>query len=463
MRKSVIFSVLFLLITVLIVSCEYRGKGTNDKPATRDEKVEKKSKLDSLANVPVKADRITEEVLWQFGREFDANLSPDGKFIVYCIKRYDAATNKSYTDIFKVPAGEGEPVQLTDFVGAEVNPRWSSDGYRIYFLSNESGSMQIWCMNSDGSNKQQISNIEGDINSFEMSPNGDKVLFTMDVKTDETPNEKYPDLPLASVRMFDDLMPRHWDHWHDYKYSHIFVADFDGNEVSNEKDIMPGEKWDAPLSPWFDNTEIKWSTDGKYIAYTCKKMTGKEYALSTNSDIYLYNVETGETKNMTEGMPGYDKYPVFSPDATKMSFISMETPGYESDKERLFVLDINTGEKKYISDNFDQNVSNVHWIDNENLYCISGINATYQIYKVNIKTKEFKQITSGWHDYTSIDYQNGVLIGEKMSMSMATEIFSINDSGKETQLTFINKNIYDHVNWVLYRKDGLKQQMIRIC
>ncbi len=165
-----------------------------------------------------------------------------------------------------------------------------------------------------------------------------------DVKMEPTPSEVYPDLPDVDVKIIDDLMYRHWNHWEDYSYSHIFVADYKNGSVGEGKDIMEGEPFDSPLSAYFDDAEISWSPDGNFIAYTCKKLKGVEYAVSTNSDIYLYNIQEGTTTNITEGMPGYEKYPVFSPNGQKIAFQSMSTPGYEADKDRLFVHNIKTGE-----------------------------------------------------------------------------------------------------------------------
>ncbi len=446
MNRKIKFKHAVLLLTaipVMLLSCK---NNTKETPATSIAEEKNISLTDSLSKVEITETRMTPELLWKFGRVFDAQLSPDGKTVIYNIQRYNSATNKGYIDIFSLPAEGGNAVQLTNFEGYELNPRWSGDSKKIYFLASESGSMQIWEMNADGSNKKQISNSDNDINSFEISPDGTHFLFTKEVKVDKTVKEIYPDLPMANVKIIDDLMYRHWNHWNDEKYSHVFVASFQDGKLSDEKDIMEGERWDAPLSPYFDNTEMTWSTDGKYIAYTCKKLTGKEYAVSTNSDIYLYDITTGTTKNITEGMPGYDKYPVFSPDGKKMAWQSMETPGYESDKDRLMIIDLNTGEKEYLTKNFDQNVSNIVWADNgKEIYFISGIHATQQIYKVDIETKKFTQITKGKHNYNSFAISGNVIVGEKMAMDLATEIFRIDASGNETQLSFTNKNIYDKI------------------
>lgn len=388
---------------------------------------------------------LTPEILWKFGRVSDAQLSPDGKNIIYGITRFNVATNKSNTDIYLISVNGGTPKQLTTQIGAEFNQRWTPDGKKIGYLSGKNGSVQLWEMNIDGTNKHQISHIDGDINSFEYSPTGNHILYCKEVKLEKNTHDLYPNLPLANVKIITNLMYRHWNHWDNYKRSHIFVADYKNDNITNSTDIMKGELYDAPMEPYFDNSEMTWSPDGKIIAYTCKKLIGREYAVSTNSDIYLYNIETKKTTNISKGILGYDRYPRFSQDGKKIAWQSMKTPGYESDKDRLLVYDFATGKKENITKDFDHNVSNLVWSGNS-IYFISGLNATYQIYKVDLNTNKFTQITKGVHNYNSFSKVGNTIIGERMSMSMATEIFKVNaKNGKETELTFTNKNIYDNI------------------
>ncbi|MDP4272741.1 MAG: S9 family peptidase [Bacteroidota bacterium] len=401
----------------------------------------------SLTKEEIAGGKLTPEILWKFGRVGDSQLSPDGKTVVYTVTRYNVKTNKSNCDIFSVSTGDKTVTQLTDFEGNEYNPRWYPDGSRIGFLRDKNGSTEIWEMKPDGSKKTRVTRVDGGINGFEYSPQGDHLYFLKNVKLDTTANEKYPDLPLANVRIINDMMYRHWNSWSDYTYSHIFVADYKKGKIGEPKDIMKDEHWDSPLAPYFDNSEINWSPDGKFIAYTCKKLRGRAYALSTNSDIYLYNIETGKVQNLTEGMNGYDRYPVFSPDSKYIAWQSMKTPGYESDKQRLFICNLATGEKTDLTANFDNNAANFCWTkDGSKIYFISGINATFQVFCADVAKKEIKQVTTGVHDYTSLHLSGNTLVGERMSMSMATEIFKINPAnGNETQLTFTNKNIYDNI------------------
>ena len=387
---------------------------------------------------------LTAEILWKFGRLGSMNLSPDGKEVLYTVARYDVGTNKSISDIFKISTGGGEPTRLTDGAGKYYSPKWFPTGDKIGFLTGG----QLWEMGPDGNGKKQVSFLGSDINSFDWSPDGSNILLTMDVKLEKTPREIYPDLPETNVRIIDDLMYRHWNAWHDYAYSHIFVATYDETGPGEPLDIMEGELWDAPLAPYHDDAEITWSPDGKQIAYTCKRMKGREYAMSTNSDVYLYDLGTGDTRNLTEGMPGYDKYPSFSEDGSKLAFQSMATPGYEADQVRLFVIDLASGQMEYWTEGFDQNVDHVIW-KGDKLYFISGIHATFQLYEMDAESKDIRQITKGHHTYGSFALAGDVMV--------ATEIFLVDPaSGQASQLTNTNKNIYDHIKVPRYEERWVK-------
>ncbi|MDD2278486.1 MAG: S9 family peptidase [Bacteroidales bacterium] len=391
--------------------------------------------------------RLTPEVLWKFGRLGAAQVSPHGQTVLFTITRYSMEANKGVTNIYSIPVEGGEPTELTTNETNDFSPRWRPDGKRIGFLSSRSGDVQLWEMDANGANVAQTTAIEGGINSFAYAPTGDRILYTKNVQIEKTTKDLHPDMPKANVRITDNMMYRHWNYWRDGSFSHIFVAPYTNGAIGEAKDIMEGEPWDAPMSAYFDDSEIAWSPCGKIIAYTCKKLHGKDYAVSTNSDIYLYNVEDETVENITEGMMGYDKYPVFSPDGSKIAWQSMKTPGYESDKSRLFVLNLKTGERSYLTKGFDQDAESVSWSeDGKSLNFISGINATAQIYSLNLETKEIAQITNGWHNYTWYAPAKGMLVGSKMSMSMASELFTINpETGEEKQLTFINKHIYDNI------------------
>ncbi len=433
-------------IIVLLAACQFEQPMKLDAP------------LIKKASINLTSDIMSPEVLWSFGRISDVQVSPNGEKILYGVTYFSVEQNKSNRELFVMNADGTNKKQITQTPYSEYNAVWHPNGKQIWYLSASSGTMQLWTMKVDGSNKHQLSDAPADITNFIISPLGKKVLFTQDVKIDKSTVDIYPDLPKADGRIIDDLMYRHWDTWEDGFYSHIFVASFDGLNLLAPIDIMPGEPFDTPLKPFGGIEEISWSPDGKSIAYTCKKLKGKAYSLSTNSDIYLYNLATKETKNLTEGMPGYDRSPFFSPDGKKMFWLSMERAGFEADKDRLFMLNLETNEKQYLTENFDYSPSGFSWTDDgAYLYFVAGVQATFQIFKMNMASGQIQAITQGEHDYHSVAVAGDNLIAERVSMTKPAEIYSVNNtSGKATELSFENKHLLDQLTMPTVEKQWIK-------
>lgn len=392
-------------------------------------------------------DVLTPEMMWDLKRVGEVSVSPDGSKILYGVSAYTLKENTGSRDLYVLDKNAESPRKVTSFKGTEYNAVWRPDGKKIGFIAFESGSGQIWEMNPDGTEKVQVSEIEGGISGFKYAPTMNKVVITKDVKLDKTATDVHTDLPQADAKIIDELMYRHWDDWHDYHYSHIFIADYKPGNVYQPKDIMEGERFDAPTQPWGGMEEINWSPDGKQLAYTSKKMVGKAYAESTNSEIYLYDLKEKTTRNLTKnGYEGYDKAPIFSPDGKKLVWWSMATDGFESDKERIIMYDFEKSSFTDISANFDQSSTTFTWTpDSKGFYFISGVNATYQIYHYDLKKDEIAQITKGTHNYQEIAIAGKELVASKMSMSMPTEIFLVDKKGRETQLTFTNKKVLDKI------------------
>lgn len=412
-----------------------------------------------LITVGFAQDRLTPELLWKIGRISDEQVSPDGQYVLFGMSKYELSENKGNRNLYIINLGAGSKGkaalksgvtrQLTDMEGSEFSARWRPDGKAIGFLSASSGSVQLWEINPDGSNLHQVSDIDGGIANFAYSPKGDMVSFTMDVKMDKTVNELYPDLPEANARLIDDLMYRHWNAWHDYAYSHVFVASYFAGKIGEKRDIMENEPYDSPLNPFGGDEQIAWHPDGKLLAYTSKKKKGKEYTVSTNSEIYLYDHTTKETKNLTKGMMGYDVEPAFSPDGSKIAWLSMERDGFESDRNRIFVQDLSTGKKEELTTGFDQSAGHLHWAkDSKSIYFTSVTKATYQMYKVDVASKNIQQLTFGTHNYYSVHEAGDMLIGRRTSMSYPAELYKVDPrTSKQTPLTVMNQQTLKDVQW----------------
>ena len=391
---------------------------------------------------------MTPEVMMSLGRVGGVELSPDKQKILYGVTYVSIPENKSNRELFVMNIDGSDRKQITRTPKSEQNAVWIQNGAKIAFLSTESGSSQLWVMNADGSQRVQISNQENGIDGFVISPDETKIVFFSNIKYGQRASDLYPDLPKATGRVIDDLMYKHWDEWVE-SIPHPFVADFNGkDEIKNISDIMEGEPYEAPMKPFGGTNDFAWTPDSKNIVYTSRKKQGKEYFLSTTSDIYIYNIESKDARNLTEGMMGYDTNPRISPDGHYMAWMSMERDGYESDKDRLFILDLQSGEKRYLTDEFDYSLDQLIWAENsKDIYFLSVVQGTEQIFKINIENKKIDQITNGDFDYASISPVNDeTLIALRHSISKPDEIYSIKMSTKEvSELSFENKDILDQL------------------
>lgn len=395
---------------------------------------------------------LSPETLWKFGRVAEVTASPDGKTVLYTVKRFDVASDKGNADIYSVAISGGAEKQLTTTPGSEFNIRWRPDGKKIGFLSTESGSVQVWEMNTDGTDKKQVSAIDGDVSGFNYAPTMTYIYFTMDVKTSQTVKDKYPDLPNAKARIMDGLMYKHWDSWEDENSSHVFFAKYsDGKVDAAATDILKGEPYDAPLMPFGGEEQLCWSPDAKWIAYTCKKETGTAYATSTNSDIYVYSIESGKTENLSVGNMGYDIEPRFSPDGKYIAWSSMEKAGFEADRNRIILYDLATKTKKELTVGFDQSAEGLVWSkDSKSIYFGSATKATYQYYVLNLSPAKgqaaIRKITDGQHDLHGLtlafDGKTTTLVGTRNTISEPAEVIKVNPSnGLIAQLSFANKEL----------------------
>ncbi|MGL5684124.1 MAG: S9 family peptidase [Marinifilaceae bacterium] len=389
--------------------------------------------------IPVlKSDRMTPDILWSFGRLGGAQLSPDATEILYPVTYFNKEENKGYTDLYIVNISSGESRRITNTKENEAEARWDISGEKIWFMTGG----QLWQMDKDGSNRKQISKVDGGIEGYLFSPDETKLAFIKNVKLEPTVQTMHPDLPKADARIIDNQFYRHWNDWVD-GYSHIFITDFTkGKDVTTGVDILEGEKWEAPVRPFGGVEQMTWTADGENIIYTSRKKEGLEYAESTNTDLYRYNVGSGNTINLTEGMMGYDKNPVISPNGQYMAWESMERDGYEADKTRLYIMNLVNGEKEDFSLGFDQEASGLQWADDENIYFISCIKGTHQIYRLNLVSMNIDQVTEGAHDYTAVIPVGNKLVASKMSMSKPSELYIVDaETGSDKPLTQINEKL----------------------
>lgn len=428
------------------------------------------------SNITLQSDLMTPEALWAMGRIGSAQASPDGKHIIYQVGYYSVKQNKGHQVIYIMDSDGKNNKMLTTSSKSETDAVWIKGGQKIAFLCDG----QIWEMNPDGSARKQLTKDKTGIDGFKFSPDEKYVILIKQIPYHESIKEKPADLPLATGRLITDMNYRHWDEYVE-SIPHPYVAEITSEGIGEGTDIMKGEPYECPVKPFGGTEQLAWSTDSKTIAYTSRKKTGVEYATSTDTDIYLYNIDTKKTVNickpadykepeidLTKSMkhqavnseenlknnPGYDVNPKFSPDGQYIAWQSMARNGYESDRNRLCVYNLSTGKKTYTTESFDSNVDDFCWsTDSKTLYFLGVWHGCENIYQTNLKGNVM-QLTDGWYDYGSVQMLNNgkKLLAERHSMSQASELYIVTPGKKEKsakveQITFENKHLYDQMTF----------------
>ena len=405
------------------------------------------------SNIKVEDGRLTPEVLWAMGRIGGVAVSPDGSRIAYQVSYYSVKENSSHTVIY-IMNDDGSDVRLlTKKAASEHSPAWI-DNDHIAFLTVSAGVQQIFSVDASGKHRKQLSFMEKDVEGFVFSPDMKNVLMVMSVPNPLVRETQYEDLPKSTGMIADDLMFRHWDTWVT-ELPHPYIAAFDGGKVSDKAvDLLEGEPFESPMLPFGGTEQFAWSPDGGSLAYTCRKKSGLEYAKSTDSDIFLYNLESGRTVNLckTDGDEdrnmGYDINPKFSADGKYIAWQSMERDGYESDINRLYVMDMENHRKWSVSESFDSNVDDFIWDpEKDYFYFIGSWQGCMSLFTVDLNGNVLPLNTDAC-DYNSLAWsRNRRLIVTRQSMRNATEIFSVDiRRGLAEKLSHENDHIFGQLD-----------------
>ena len=370
------------------------------------------------SDIKLESDVMTPEALWAMGRIGSYAVSPDGQKVAYQVSYYSVEENRSNTVIYlkTIDQEETEPTLL----GLGSSPTWLDDNTIAYSREGE-----VWKMNTKGKARKQLTKTDGQVEGFLFSPDQKRVVLVKQVPYHDVIKENPSDLPKATGRLVTDLMYRHWDHYVE-SIPHPFVLDL---ETGEEKDILEGEPFECPMEPFGGIEQLAWSPDSKKIAYTMRAKTGLEMSISTDSDIFLYDVESDESTNLCKPADyeepridptktlatqpvnapenlknnvGYDQNPQFSPDGRYVAWTSMERNGYEADRMRLCIHDLQQGTKQYVTETFDSNVDAFSWAsDSKTLYFLGVWHATENLYRTDLEGN-VKQLTGYQADFGNL-------------------------------------------------------------
>ena len=380
---------------------------------------------------------MTPETLWKLRKISVQGASPDHSLVVYRTSQTDLETEKNVYKTYLLNTSSSQSVPFD--LGKKSFIQWDKNG--IYAL--EDG--KIYRSNDNGKSWKEFYTIGKDAQNIKVSPDGQKVAFSREVQLEKIySKDKYSDVPNSSAQVYTDLNHRHWDTWYAGKYNHIFVVSIKENP-NTAKDLLEGKAYDSPQKPFGGGEDFIWSPDAKHIIYVTKAKTGKEYAVSTNTDIFLYELETGKTNNLTEGMMGYDMNPKFSPNGKYLLWQSMARDGYEADKNDIYVMDWGNRSKTNLTKNWDDSVTgDVFWAnDSQNIYFTAAFRGTKQLFTVN-QNKTVKQVTKGNFDVNAVFAQNkNSLLVNRNDAFHSPELYSVDlKNGKMKQVTDVNADFY---------------------
>ena len=427
----------------LCTSCKQEGAG---------EKVIEKPEISVVDGM------MTPEVLESLGQVNGATPSPDGKTIAFTIKYEDIKENKGNSEIYSVNVESKEVTRLTRTASSEGNLQWIDNGERLAYIAKdkETEKPQIFSMKPDGSDVVCHSSVATGVDCFLFSPDSKKVVYSTHIKDfNQKDSTLFAGLDKTSGRLVDDLMYKHWDEWVE-AIPHPFVAEFDGKALADGKDIMAGEPFECPMKPFGGAESFAWHPDSKQLVYVSRKLKGQDYAFSTDSDIYLYNLENGSTECLTPGeeWPGYDTDPAFSPDGKTLAFLSMKTAKYESDKKRLMLMDMSNRTTRDLTEGWDRWPEQMAWAkDGKQIFFCGYSDGVMPIFKVNVADAKIDVVAEGQYDYVGVQPlgDSERLACMRHSMLEPNDIY-VADAANVDRLTEINKDIMSQLAEVTVQK-----------
>ncbi len=415
------------------------------------------------------SNKLSPKMLWKLGRLGEAAVSPDGSQVVFTVRRYELADDKGHSSLHAIALADGSEKVLLEKWSSIGSPQWigSGDDAKLFIEGapaaegdEDAPSPQAWVVDAASGATTVVTDVEDGIANLKVSPDGSRIAFTLDIKLDKTVNELYDDLPKADARIIDGLMYRHWNAWHDYKYSHLHVGKIvDGKMTDPATDLMEGIKADCPVPPFGGSEQFTWSPDSKEIAYTLK--VDPKWAESTDSNIYVVNVDNGESRNVTQNNKGYDRDPAYSPDGKYLAFQSMQRAGFESDRNRIMVMDRSSGDTFDLTQGLDQNANGIHWsADSKKVVFASEYRGSVPLFEISLDAPgACKRVSDGDYNLHAVDVlaDGKTAVVTRMNMLRPKELVLLNMEDKTYQpLSHINDEIFKGLEL-----PTIKQRMVK--
>lgn len=380
---------------------------------------------------------MTPEILWTLKKVGVQAVSPDQSSLIYKVGQVDLKTEKTKNENYFLNVINNQSSKID--LGKKALVQWDKNG--LYAQEGE----KIYLSKDSGKTWTEFYTI-GEADNIVISPDGKKIAFSKQVLVEKLiGKDKYADTPKTTAQIYTDLNHRHWDYFNEGKYNHVFVVNT-SSSVDSAKDLLEGKTWDSPQRPFGGAEDFVFSPDSSQLLYVTKPKSGKEYSTSTNTDIFAYDLASATTKNLTEGMMGYDVNPKFSPNGKWLLWQSMEREGYEADKNDIVVMDWKTGAKSNMTGHWDESVTGTtFWSsDSKSIYFNAAFRGTVQLFSVDLKNAKVSQITKGNFDVSDIfaEGKKSLLIS-KTDINHGAELFSVNlKNGELSQVTDVNKDTY---------------------
>ncbi len=402
--------------------------------------------------VTVENGQFTPELLNSLGRVGGVQVSPDGTRVLYGITYYDIAQNKGNCELHVMNIDGTDDRRITHTASSESGAMWLDGGKKIAFVYKQGERTQLWVMDADGTGRTCLTDLEGGVDGFLFSPDEKHVVLISRVKYGKTAQDHHPDLQKANARIIDDLMYKHWDEWV-ADVPHPFVADYDGTDLNNVRDILDGEPYESPMKPWGGIESFAWSPDSNSLIYVCRKKTGLEYAISTNSDLYRYSLADGKTENLTEGMMGYDTCPIMT-EGGRLAWLSMEHDGYEADKNRIMVMEPD-GTKRDITAEWDYSVDAIAWApDGRHIFFIAPYQGTTPVFRIDAETLAVDTIAAGVWDYADLAVlSDDAVVTLRHNYAQPNEVVLASAGKEPTVLTHVNDDLLAQLDSITITKE----------